>query len=173
MVNSYQAPSRKDKAHETTHSQTTETNTQHGTAAVAEILKKKGNVVYSIGAHNSILEATRMMHEKKVGALLVMEADGVIQGIVSERDVVRKVASSHGYDLVHTVEEIMTKSVQTCHPEDSLNSVLLRMTEGRFRHMPVLDNGALAGVISIGDITNHRVVELEYESLKLKQLIVG
>lgn len=173
MVNSYQAPSRKDKQHEHSHSQTTETNVVHEAAPVSKVLESKGKDVFTLRPQNSIQEATRMLHEKKVGALVVLDANGAIQGIVSERDVVQKLSGAHGYELGHSVEEIMTRNVITCHPEDTLISVLQRMTEGRFRHMPVVDNHSLIGIISIGDVVNYRLVELEYESLKLKQLIVG
>ncbi|MEM9630398.1 MAG: CBS domain-containing protein [Pseudomonadota bacterium] len=173
MPSSYQAPSRKDKMHETTHSQTSKSNTSSETATVRKILEKKGTDVFALRPQNTLHEAVVMLKEKRIGALLVKDADGKLLGILSERDIVRRLAETPGQTLPQRVEDIMTTSVETCEPDDLLISVLRKMTDGRFRHMPVMEDGAIAGMVTIGDLVNYRLNELEYESLKLKQLIVG
>ena len=101
------------------------------------------------------------------------DANGVLQGILSERDIVRKLAETPGQTLPQTVEENMTTGVVTCSPSDELIDVLRRMNDGKFRHMPVLDGENLCGMVTIGDVVNHRLEELEHEALQLKQMIVG
>ena len=173
MPSSYQAPSRKDKMHETTHSQTSDSNTSKETATVRKILDTKGKDVFALRPQNTLHEAVVMLKEKRIGALLVKGADGKLLGILSERDIVRRLAETPGQTLPQRVEDIMTTSVEVCSPDDPLITVLRKMTEGRFRHMPVIENDNIAGIITIGDVVNYRLNELEYESLKLKQLIVG
>ncbi|ASP33841.1 CBS domain-containing protein [Labrenzia sp. VG12] len=173
MPSSYQAPSRKDKMQATTHSQTTESNLTHETATVRKILEKKGSDVFSLRPQNTLHEAVVMLRDKKIGAVVVKDSEGKLQGILSERDIVRRLAETPGQTLPQQVEDIMTKTVEVCQPDDALISVLRKMTAGRFRHMPVVDDGVLVGIITIGDVVNYRLTELEYEALQLKQLIVG
>ena len=104
---------------------------------------------------------------------MVTDQNGALQGILSERDIVRRMADTPGQTLPQSVEALMTREVQTCAPEDRLMDVLKTMTEGRFRHMPVLSDGRLCGVITIGDVVHFRLQELEYEALRMKQMIVG
>lgn len=101
------------------------------------------------------------------------DPQGALVGILSERDIVRRLADTPGRTLPQRVEELMTPEVETCSPDESLVVVLRRMNDGRFRHMPVMEEGTLIGLISIGDVVNYRLTALEYEALKLKQLIVG
>lgn len=173
MPSSYQAPSRKDKMHATTHSQTPDTNLKHETATVRKILDQKGSDVFSLRPQNTLHEAVVMLRDKRIGAVVVKDADGKLQGILSERDIVRRLAETPGQTLPQKVEDIMTKTVEVCHPDDALITVLRKMTDGRFRHMPVVEDDALTGIITIGDVVNYRLTELEYEALQLKQLIVG
>jgi len=173
MPSSYQAPSRKDKVQASTHSQTPASNLKHETATVRNILERKGSEVFSLRPQNTLHEAVELLRDKGIGALLVKDSEGKLQGILSERDIVRKLAETPGQTLPQRVEGVMTTAVETCAPDETLISVLRRMTEGRFRHMPVVDGVTLAGVITIGDVVNYRLNELEYEALQLKQLIVG
>jgi CBS domain-containing protein len=159
--------------HESTHSQTAKSNTSSDTATVRKILEKKGTDVFALRPQNTLHEAVVMLKEKRIGALLVKDADGKLLGILSERDIVRRLAETPGQTLPQRVEDIMTTNVEVCGPDDLLISVLRKMTDGRFRHMPVMEDGAIAGMVTIGDLVNYRLNELEYESLKLKQLIVG
>ncbi|MEP3048189.1 MAG: CBS domain-containing protein [Roseibium sp.] len=173
MPSSYQAPSRKDKAHATTHSQSSKSNTSSEVATVENILSSKGKDVFSLQPQNTLLEAVEILRDKRIGALIVTNPEGELQGILSERDIVRRLADTPGQTLPQQVADIMTTSVEVCSPDDALISVLRKMTEGRFRHMPVIKEGSVIGIVTIGDVVNYRLNELEYEALQLKQLIVG
>ena len=104
---------------------------------------------------------------------MVTDQNGALQGILSERDIVRRLADTPGHTLPQLVEEIMTREVKTCAPEDLLIDVAKVMNEGRFRHLPVLKDGKLCGMITVGDVVSFRLKELEYEALRMKQMIVG
>lgn len=173
MPSSYQAPSRKDKASDRTHSQMTSTNMARENATVQSILAGKSGEVFNIRPQNTLHEAVELLRDKRIGALLVQDASGKLVGILSERDIVRKLADTPGQTLGKLVEDIMTRDVEICAPGDPLISVLRRMTEGRFRHMPVADESGVVGMVTIGDVVNFRLNELEHEALQLKQLIVG
>lgn len=173
MPSSYQAPNRKSEQKEKTLSQTTSTNTNATTATVQNVLDQKGKDVFSIRPQDTLGETVKVLKERRIGALLVTDANGALIGILSERDIVRKLAETPGQTLPQKVEDVMTTKVQTCNADDALVDVLRRMTEGRFRHMPVVDQTGLIGMVTIGDVVNFRLVELEHEALQLKQLIVG
>jgi CBS domain-containing protein len=114
-----------------------------------------------------------MLRDKRIGALLVTDANGHVQGILSERDIVRKLAETPGQTLPQKVEENMTRDLKVCALDDTLIDVLRRMRDGGFRHMPVVEDEDLCGILTIGDVVNYRLKELEQEALQLKQLIVG
>ena len=173
MPISYQAPKRSDSLRKTTTSQSVKSNTATESTTVQKLLDYKGNTVFTIGAQNTIADAVIILRDKRIGALVVTDDGGAMQGILSERDIVRKLAETPGQTLPQTVEDNMTRRVVTCTPHDPLVSVLRRMTEGRFRHMPVVEDGQLVGIVTIGDVINHRLNELEHETLQLKQIIVG
>jgi len=173
MPSSYQGPSRKDKMQATTHSQSSESNLKQDTATVRKLLQSKGGEVFALRPQNTLHEAVEMLRDKRVGALVVKDSEGKLQGILSERDIVRKLAETPGQTLAQRVQDVMTTNVETCGLDEPLISVLRKMTDGRFRHMPVIDGGNLVGIVSIGDVVNYRLNELEYEALQLKQLIVG
>lgn len=173
MPTSYQAPMRGDKTKKSTFSQSTETNLANETAVVQKLLDGKNRDVFSVSPQQTLGEAVDILKEKRIGALVVTDAGGALVGILSERDIVRKLAETPGQTLPQKVDDVMTKNVQVCAPGDALVSVLRRMIDGRFRHMPVVDNGALCGVITIGDVVHFRLNELEHEALQLKQMIVG
>ncbi|MCT8159143.1 CBS domain-containing protein [Pseudoruegeria sp. SHC-113] len=156
-----------------THSQSVDQVVAMGNATVATILEGKGSDVYAVRPQDTIAEATRVMKEKHIGAVVVKDAAGALVGILSERDIVRQLADTPGQTLSHTVEALMTKSPVTCSPDEPLLAMLQRMTEGRFRHLPVMEEDRLVGVITIGDVVSYRLRELEYEALKMKQMIVG
>ena len=173
MPSSYQAPMRKDSESSDSHSQSTETNLKTSNATVAQLLDGKGNDVFSITPDETLLSAVEKLRDRRIGALVVTDAEGGLVGVLSERDIVRKLADTPGQTLPQLVGDVMTKTVETCTRDEPLISVLTRMTEGRFRHMPVVEDGKLSGMVTIGDVVNYRLKELEYESLQLKQLIVG
>lgn len=173
MPSSYQAPMRGDKARSSTVSQSVASNTSSETATVQKIIDQKGGNVFSIRPNETLGRAVEILKEKGIGALMVTDQNGTLQGILSERDIVRKLADTPGKTLPHLVEEVMTKSVEVCAPNEALVSVLRRMTKGRFRHMPIVDGSTLKGMVTIGDVVNNRLTELEHEALQLKQMIVG
>ncbi|MEM9139600.1 MAG: CBS domain-containing protein [Pseudomonadota bacterium] len=173
MPSSYQAPNRRDAMRGKTFSQSTATNLAKDNSTVQTLLDGKGGDVYSIGPRETLAQAVTVLSEKRIGALLVTDANGMLQGILSERDIVRKLAATPGQTLPQTVEENMTREVVTCAPNDTLVSVLQKMTKGRFRHMPVVRDEQLCGMVTIGDVVNHRLRELEHEALQLKQMVVG
>lgn len=170
---SYQAPHRGDKDHPHTKSQTLDSNLSHSQTRVAKLLEGKGEDVISVRASDSIHDVVKLLKEKCIGAVLVTDQNGDLQGILSERDIVRRLADTPGQTLPQLVEQLMTREVQTCTPDDLLMDVMRRMTGGRFRHMPVMRGDSLCGLISIGDVVHFRLTELEYEALRMKQMIVG
>ncbi|MGR3713725.1 MAG: CBS domain-containing protein [Shimia sp.] len=173
MPSSYQAPNRKSEEKSKTMSQSTATNLSSEVVTVQRVLDQKGGDIHAIRPQDTLGEAVKVLRDRRIGALVVTNANGELQGILSERDIVRKLADTPGQTLPQKVEEVMTTSVETCTPDEPLVSVLRRMTEGRFRHMPVTGEVGLLGMITIGDLVNYRLVELEHEALQLKQLIVG
>lgn len=173
MPTSYQAPHQKMDEKAKTMSQSTETNVSAEVVTVQRVLDQKGGDVYAIRPQDTLGDAVKVLRDKRIGALVVTDANGSLVGILSERDIVRKLADTPGQTLPKRVEEIMTTEVQTCAPDEPLVSVLKRMNEGKFRHMPVSSDVGLAGMLTIGDLVNYRLTELEHEALQLKQLIVG
>ena len=174
MPTSYQPPTRGDSSDsQRTVSQTLTSNTSEDIATVGQLLADKNTHVISVRPEDTLRQAVEILSEKRIGALVVTDDAGDLRGILSERDIVRKLAETPGQTLPQQVAENMTREVQTCAPDDALISVLRRMTDGRFRHMPVIDHGKLCGMITIGDVIQYRLRSLEHEALQLKQLIVG
>ncbi len=153
--------------------QTSVSNLAADSASVRRILDRKGSAVHAIRPDDTIGTAVVTLRDKKVGALVVTNAEGDLKGILSERDIVRKMAETPGQTLPQKVSENMTRDVVTCTPDDKLVEVLRQMSDGRFRHMPVMDDGKLCGVLTIGDLIAYRLSELEYEALHMKQMIAG
>ena len=172
MPESYRAPPRPTEKARTV-SQSVATNLAADTGSVGTLLARKGSSVFAIGRDATLAEAVRVLADKRIGALIVTGADGRLCGILSERDIVRKLAETPGQTLPQKVEDNMTADVKTCTRDDSLVSVLRVMSEGRFRHMPVVDGDTLVGMLTIGDVIQFRLNELEHEQLQLKQMIVG
>ncbi|WP_425406038.1 CBS domain-containing protein [Hwanghaeella sp.] len=141
---------------------------------VAIMLKSKGPDIISVAPRETIASAVALLAKMKIGAVVVCGPDGELIGILSERDIVRGLGE-HGTDVMgHTVESLMTANVKTCTVHDTADGLMQRMTEGRFRHMPVLDdNGKLAGVISIGDVVKRRISQLESETEAMREYISG
>lgn len=173
MPESYRPHLRKDDEKARSASQSVTTNTSSAAALVSELMSEKNSTVISIRPQQTLGEAVVSLRDHRIGALLVTDANGGLVGILSERDIVRKLADAPGQTLPHKVEDVMTTRVETCAPDDPLVTVLRRMTEGRFRHMPVLDGDAIVGIVTIGDVVNYRLKQVELEALQIKQLIVG
>jgi CBS domain-containing protein len=138
---------------------------------VAAILSRKGRDVLTVNAAISINEAIHILAEHRVGALVVTDAARGILGIVSERDVVRALARSGVAGLSDTVATIMTAKVVTCNDRDTIHEVMSRMTQGRFRHLPVVESGRLSGIISIGDVVKARIEQVEQEADEMRAYI--
>jgi CBS domain-containing protein len=139
---------------------------------VSVILAGKGREVVTIEPGASLAAAVRLLAEKRIGAALVLGADRRIAGIISERDVVRELAEGGAAALDLPVSRTMTRKVETCNESDTVSSIMERMTAGKFRHMPVVDQGRLVGVVSIGDIVKHRLHEMERESVAMRDYIM-
>lgn len=170
---SYQAPHKGDADGKRTHSQSTGSSMSAQHATVSDILSGKGADVVSVRPGDTIADVAALLSGKKIGAVLVRDQTGTVVGILSERDIVNQLAKTQGETLTLKAEDLMTAGVQTCDPTEALTTILKRMTDGRFRHLPVMDGAQLVGLISIGDVVKHRLTELEYEALKMKQMIVG
>lgn len=138
---------------------------------VAEILERKGGTVATVMPSDTVAAVVAQLAEKRFGALVVSTDGTSINGIVSERDVVRQLASVGPSVLDHPVSSIMTESVRTCAPDASVESLMSLMTEHRIRHLPVESDGAMVGMISIGDVVKWRVTELEDEMGHLENYI--
>ena len=140
---------------------------------IRQILAVKGSQVVVTRSDATVLEVARLLKEKRIGAVLVTDSRAQLCGIISERDLARGLAE-HGAGLLETkVEQLMTKDVVTCSPEDGVQQLMHKMTAGRFRHLPVIEDGALVGIISIGDVVKHRLEELEHETHMLHDYIAG
>ncbi len=138
--------------------------------AIAKVLDRKGRDVVTTTADAGVDTAVAAMAEHDVGAMVVLEGDEV-RGIVSERDVVRALA--HGRVLHRSVGEIMTSPATTCCPTATTDELLATMTEGRFRHVPVVDDGALVGLVSIGDVVKWQLDELTEQTQRLTEYVSG
>lgn len=139
---------------------------------VSIILARKGREVVTIELGATLGETVQLLAEKRIGAALILGADRRIAGIISERDVVCALAAGGAAALDLPVSRAMTRNVETCSEGEAVSSIMERMTEGRFRHMPVVDQGRLVGIVSIGDIVKHRVHEMEHESRAMHDYIL-
>ena len=141
---------------------------------VAQILKMKGSdVVETITGAETLAEAARILSQKRIGALIVGDGDGGVAGVISERDIIRTLGAHGPACMSQAVSEVMTAKVRTCELSDTAVSLLARMTAGRFRHMPVLHDGKLVGLVSIGDLVKARMSEIEHENEALADMIKG
>lgn len=139
---------------------------------VQSILQRKGAEVATISQTASVCDAVRLLGERRIGALVVSGDGRAIEGIISERDVVR-VAENGGLDDI-TVGSVMSTDVVTCAVGDGVDRLMALMTERRIRHLPVVDDGGhLAGIVSIGDVVKARLTELEHENRALADYISG
>jgi len=140
---------------------------------VKQILDQKGRDVVTVSPTMGTDEAVRFLADNKIGAVVVAGVDGKIAGILSERDIVRAVASKGAAALTVPISAIMTSKVTTCGESHSINQVMELMTNGRFRHLPVEEDGKLVGIISIGDVVLRRIEDVEREAEEIKAYIAG
>ena len=137
------------------------------------ILKTKGRAVVTIAREATIAEAVALLSKRGIGAVVVSDADGAVAGILSERDIVHALAERGTSLLLLPVAALMTRHVFTCRPEDGIAELMSEMTKRRIRHLPVVENGRLAGIVSIGDVVKNRLDEVETEASSLRQFITS
>lgn len=141
---------------------------------VQQILRSKANdAIHSIGPGETLSDAIAALSGKRIGALVVCSEKGDVEGILSERDIVGRLGASGAGALQLQVREVMTSEVESCHPDESANSVLERMTNGRFRHMPVMEDDRIVGVLSIGDVVKARLDDIERENRAMAEMLSG
>jgi len=133
--------------------------------------KKQGGDIIGIEPTATLAAAAKLLASYRIGALVIRGAGGRLAGILSERDIVRALAGHGAAALELPVGQTMTRDVESCGEDDDVASIMERMTAGKFRHMPVLRNGKLAGLISIGDVVKQRVDEVERESEAMRDYI--
>lgn len=139
---------------------------------VSQILKGKGDLVFTAGPGETVGAVAALLHSRRVGAMIVVDGDDVV-GIVSERDIVRVVAEDGPQGMNRRVESCMTRDVVFASPAETVDSLLGRMTDRRIRHLPVLKDGRLAGIVSIGDLVKFKISEVEAEADGLKAYIAA
>ena len=140
---------------------------------VSHILREKGRDVLAIAPEATLFEAARVLTLNRIGALLVRDPKGVLTGIISERDIVRAIAEEGASALALTVADRMTKDVATCEESDTIAEIMETMTRCRFRHMPVIEDGRITGIVSIGDVVKIRIAETMREAQALKDYIAA
>ncbi|MBL4800535.1 MAG: CBS domain-containing protein [Emcibacter sp.] len=131
---------------------------------VKNVLQYKGYQIISVSPDKSLLEVAKTLRENKIGAVLVCEGEGRMCGVISERDIIIAIAKHGSTILEGKVSDFMTEGVYTCSLEDEMKVVMEQMTNKRVRHLPVVDEGKVVGIISIGDVVKQRMAETEAES---------
>lgn len=140
---------------------------------VESILRKKGRGVITIAPDARIATAVALLRRHAIGALVVSRDDIVVEGVLSERDIVLALADHGAAALDHSVARLMSRQVATCAPEDRVADLAALMTERRIRHLPVVARGALAGIVSIGDIVKSRIDEVVDEASSMRDFIAS
>lgn len=138
---------------------------------VSQILKDKGDLVFTASPHETVGAAAALLHTRRVGAMVVVDAEEAIVGILSERDIVRVIAKEGASALTRPIAGCMSADVIFAQPEETIDALLERMTDRRIRHLPVVRNGRLAGIISIGDLVKYKINEAQAEADGLKAYI--
>lgn len=140
---------------------------------IADILDAKGRTVHTIVPWLTVAQIVERLRNEGVGALVVCDENQAIRGIVSERDVVLGLAKHGAAVLALTAADLMTRTVRTCEPDETVARAMAQMTAGRHRHLPVVARGALVGIVSIGDLVKHRVREMELETGVLRDAVIA
>lgn len=141
--------------------------------SVLEILAIKGRDVVTADADMSLQEISKVLSDKKIGATVVLDKSGNVCGIASERDIVREVAKSGADALSKPISSCMTQKVISCDETETVDDLMEKMTKGRFRHLPVISDGKLTGIISIGDVVKRKIEKAEHEAEEMKRYIAG
>ena len=140
---------------------------------VADVLKQKGSTVITIHTYAPVTAATEILHSKNIGALPVLDKEARLVGIISERDIINGLAQHGVQVLTMHVEKIMTEHVFTCTPNHHISDIMARMTRHRVRHLPVVEDDQLCGIISIGDVVKNRLDEMKTETGVLRDLYLA
>lgn len=138
---------------------------------VKRILARKGSDVVTADPNVPVSDAVKLLAERRIGAVVITGADRRIVGILSERDIARVLGEHGAQALAMPIAEVMTRKVITCGMDETVRELMERMTTGKFRHVPVIEQGRLAGIISIGDVVKSRVEDMEQESAALQEYI--
>jgi CBS domain-containing protein len=138
---------------------------------VSQILKSKGGQVYSASKETKIIDISRLLADKRIGAAVIIDESRFVKGIISERDIIRGIHKYGEQVLIMPAETLMTKNVITRDKDAHIDELMKEMTKSRIRHVPILENGKLLGLISIGDVVKNRVEELQAEGDMLREYI--
>jgi CBS domain-containing protein len=138
---------------------------------VKTILAAKGGGIIGIEPTADLAAAAKLLSAHRIGAVVIRGAGGRLAGILSERDIVRALSEHGAAALTLSVAQVMTRNVATCSEDETISSIMERMTTGKFRHLPVIAQGELTGLVSIGDVVKQRVEEIEGESEALRDYI--
>ncbi|MEE8309251.1 MAG: CBS domain-containing protein [Hyphomicrobium sp.] len=130
---------------------------------IAQLLKAKGRAVTTARPDVKLLDIVTSLASKRIGAIVIVGEKGELAGIISERDVIQALAKSSEAALKDSVSKHMTREVVTCQESTTIDEMMELMTQGRFRHVPVIEDGALIGIISIGDVVKNHIAEVEME----------
>lgn len=141
--------------------------------SVNQILERKGREVVTLHPDVTLEEVARVLARRKIGAIVLLEDTGAVAGIVSERDIVRVIGTAGVSALSHGVRDEMTMDVTTCTGSTGIDEAMQLMTDGRFRHLPVCENGKLVGIISIGDVVKRRIEDVEREAAEMREYIAS
>jgi CBS domain-containing protein len=139
---------------------------------IGQILKAKGRAVATARPDTSLLEIANKLAQKRIGAIVVVGDKGEVVGIVSERDIIRKLGERGPSVLSEPVSQTMTATVISCQETSTLDELMEIMTQGRFRHVPVIEDGALVGIVSIGDVVKNHIAEVEMEVTAMRGYFV-
>jgi len=138
---------------------------------VAAILRQKGRAVTTVSPSVTLLDVANKLAAKRIGAIVVVGARGEVAGIISERDIIKALSEAGPECMSRSVSERMTRQVITCQETDTLDELMAMMTAKRFRHLPVVTDKALVGIISIGDVVKHHVAEVKMEATAMRDYI--
>ena len=141
--------------------------------SVSEILASKGRDVFTADIDMTLQEVSNILGTKKIGATVVLDNDGKVCGIASERDIIREIAKSGPDALSLPISNCMTQKVVSCDESETIDDLMGKMTKGRFRHLPVISDGQLTGIISIGDVVKRKIEQAEREAEEMKRYIAG
>jgi CBS domain-containing protein len=140
---------------------------------VAEILREKGRAVETADKTEAVSRIVEKLASKRIGAVVIVDRAGRLEGIVSERDVVHAMAKNGAETMGLQAGAIMTRDVITCNENDTIDELMAAMTAHRFRHLPVVEGGELVGIVSIGDVVKYRVAEVELEASAMRGYITA